>query len=172
MSSIGTSKNAKRTAFVHLYFNVIGVLLAVILFYGGNAIFKFGFLNESVGAAQIAMIHSVFNVLSTAALLPFTKQLEFLACKTVKTSDKHTAEAPLLDDRFLINPSYAVEKSRELTDTMADLVQNSVSTVFSLVKNYSEEKAAGIKENETKIDRYEEVLDAYLVKNQRNEFNG
>ena len=136
----------------------------MILFYGGNAIFKFDFLNNSVGAAQIAMIHSVFNVLSTAALLPFTKQLEFLACKTVKTSDKHTAEAPLLDDRFLINPSYAVEKSRELTDTMADLVQNSVSTVFSLVKNYSEEKAAGIKENETKIDRYEEVLEAYLVK--------
>lgn len=164
ISSIGTSKNAKRTAVVHLYFNVIGVLLAAALFYGGNAIFKFDFLNDSVGAAQIAMIHSVFNVVSTLVLLPFTKQLEFLACKTVKTSDKHTAEAPLLDDRFLINPSYAVEKSEELTDKMADLVENSVSTVFSLVKNYSDEKAEKVKANENKIDRYEEVLEAYLVK--------
>lgn len=165
ISSVGTNKNAKRAAFAHLYFNIIGVVLALIVFYGANAIFDFAFMSDSITASQIAVLHSVFNIFSTIVLLPFTKQLEFLACKTIKDSGKK-AETPsvLLDDRFLINPSYAVEKSREITCKMADMVEKTAITSLSILKNFSEEKAQLILENEKETDKYEELLETYLVK--------
>lgn len=165
ISSVGTNKNAKRAAFAHLYFNIIGVVLALILFYGANAIFEFGFMSDAITASQIAILHSVFNIFSTIVLLPFTKQLEFLACKTIKDSGKK-AETPsvLLDDRFLINPSYAVEKSREITCKMADMVEKTAITSLSILKNFSEEKAQLILQNEKETDKYEELLETYLVK--------
>lgn len=165
ISSVGTNKNAKRAAFAHLYFNIIGVVLALILFYGANAIFDFAFMSDAITASQIAVLHSVFNIFSTIVLLPFTKQLEFLACKTIKDSGKK-AETPsvLLDDRFLINPSYAVEKSREITCKMADMVEKTTITSLSILKNFSDEKAQLILENEKETDKYEELLETYLVK--------
>lgn len=164
ISSVGTSKNAKRAACAHLYFNVIGVILAMTIFYGANAIFHFDFLDNSISASQIAVMHSVFNIFSTIVLLPFTKQLEFLANKTIKSEHIKGEQTILLDDRFLITPSYAVEKSRELTIEMAEVVEKTAITAMSAVKNYTEEKAQLIKENEKKTDKYEEVLEAYLVK--------
>lgn len=165
ISSIGTSKNAKRAAFAHLYFNIIGVILAVTLFYGGNAIFHFDFLSNAVSPSQIAIIHSVFNIFSTLVLLPFTKQLEKLACKTIRDDKESKEKAPaLLDDRFLMNPSYAVEKSREATEKMADLVEKTAMTALSALKNYTQEKANLISENEKETDKYEEILETYLVK--------
>lgn len=165
ISSVGTNKNAKRAAFAHLYFNIIGVVLAMILFYGANAIFDFSFMSDSITASQIAILHSVFNIFSTIVLLPFTKQLEFLACKTIKDGDKKS-ETPsvLLDDRFLINPSYAVEKSREITCKMADVVEKTAITSLSILKNFSDEKAQLILENEKETDKFEEMLETYLVK--------
>lgn len=165
ISSIGTSNNAKRAAFAHLYFNIIGVILAVTLFYGGNAIFHFDFLANAVSPSQIAIIHSVFNIFSTLVLLPFTKQLEKLACKTIRDDKESKEKAPaLLDDRFLMNPSYAVEKSREATEKMADLVEKTAMTALSALKNYTQEKAKLISENEKETDKYEEILETYLVK--------
>ena len=124
ISSVGTSKNAKRAAIAHLYFNIIGVVLAVVLFYGANAIFKFDFMQDFVTPSQIALIHSVFNIFSTIVLLPFTKQLEKLAYMTIREGKKEKENTPaLLDERFLLTPSYAVEKSREVTFEMADLVE-------------------------------------------------
>ena len=165
IASIGTSKNAKRAAFAHLYFNIIGVVLAVILFYGANAIVKFDFLQNTVTPSQIAIIHSVFNIFSTLVMLPFTKQLEKLAYRTIKDDKKENDITPtLLDERFLLTPSYAVEKSREVTVKMADLVEKTAMTAFSLIKNYKSEKADKIIENEKETDKYEEVLETYLVK--------
>lgn len=165
IASIGTSKNAKRAAFAHLYFNIIGVVLAVILFYGANAIVKFDFLQNTVTPSQIAIIHSVFNIFSTLVMLPFTKQLEKLAYRTIKDDKKENDITPtLLDERFLLTPSYAVEKSREVTVRMADLVEKTAMTAFSLIKNYKSEKADKIIENEKETDKYEEVLETYLVK--------
>ncbi len=165
IASVGTSKNAKRAAMAHLYFNIIGVVLAVILFYGGNAIFQFDFLQNTVTPSQIAIIHSVFNIFSTLVMLPFTKQLEKLAYMTIKDGKKGKEDAPvLLDERFLLTPSYAVEKSREVTVQMADLVEKTAMTAFSLLKNYKSEKASKISENEKKTDKYEEMLETYLVK--------
>lgn len=165
IASVGTNKNAKRAAMAHLYFNIIGVVLAVALFYGGNAIFQFDFLQNTVTPSQIAIIHSVFNIFSTLVMLPFTKQLEKLAYMTIKDGKKGKEDAPvLLDERFLLTPSYAVEKSREVTIQMADLVEKTAMTAFSLLKNYKSEKASKISENEKKTDKYEEMLETYLVK--------
>lgn len=165
IASVGTNKNAKRAAFAHLYFNIIGVLLAVVLFYGGNAIFHFGFLQNAVTPSQIAIIHSVFNIFSTFVMLPFTKQLEKLAYMTIKDDKKGNEKASvLLDERFLLTPSYAVEKSREVTVKMADLVEKTAMMAFSLLKNYKGEKANKISENEKETDKYEELLETYLVK--------
>lgn len=165
IASVGTNKNAKRAAMAHLYFNIIGVVLAVALFYGGNAIFQFDFLQNTVTPSQIAIIHSVFNIFSTLLMLPFTKQLEKLAYMTIKDGKKGKEDAPvLLDERFLLTPSYAVEKSREVTIQMADLVEKTAMTAFSLLKNYKSEKASKISENEKKTDKYEEMLETYLVK--------
>ena len=165
LSSIGTSKNAKRAACAHLYFNIIGVILACILFYGANAIFHFSFIDNAISASQIAMTHSIFNVASTLLLLPFTKQLEFLAVKTIpagKEEDKK--QIALLDDRFLINPSYAVEKCREVTVEMSQMVEKTAICALSIIKNYTDEKAEMIKTNERATDKYEEILESYLVK--------
>lgn len=165
IASVGTNKNAKRAAMAHLYFNIIGVVLAVALFYGGNAIFQFDFLQNTVMPSQIAIIHSVFNIFSTLVMLPFTKQLEKLAYMTIKDGKKGKEDAPvLLDERFLLTPSYAVEKSREVTVQMADLVEKTAMTAFSLLKNYKSEKASKISENEKQTDKYEEILETYLVK--------
>lgn len=165
IASVGTNKNAKRAAMAHLYFNIIGVVLAVALFYGGNAVFQFDFLQNTVMPSQIAIIHSVFNIFSTLLMLPFTKQLEKLAYMTIKDGKKGKEDAPvLLDERFLLTPSYAVEKSREVTVQMADLVEKTAMTAFSLLKNYKSEKASKISENEKKTDKYEEMLETYLVK--------
>ena len=165
IASVGTNKNAKRAAMAHLYFNIIGVVLAVALFYSGNAIFQFDFLQNTVTPSQIAIIHSVFNIFSTLLMLPFTKQLEKLAYMTIKDGKKGKEDAPvLLDERFLLTPSYAVEKSREVTVQMADLVEKTAMTAFSLLKNYKSEKASKISENEKKTDKYEEMLETYLVK--------
>ena len=165
IASAGTNKNAKRAAMAHLYFNIIGVVLAVALFYGGNAIFQFDFLQNTVTPSQIAIIHSVFNIFSTLVMLPFTKQLEKLAYMTIKDGKKGKEDAPvLLDERFLLTPSYAVEKSREVTVQMADLVEKTAMTAFSLLKNYKSEKASKISENEKQTDKYEEILETYLVK--------
>ncbi len=165
ISAVGTNKNAKRAAFAHLYFNIIGVILAVVLFYSANAIFDFGFMSDAVTPSQIAIVHSVFNIFSTLVLLPFTKQLEKLACKTIRDDKGKKEKTPaLLDDRFLMNPSYAVEKSRELTEKMADLVEKTAMTALSALKNYTQEKAQIISDNEKETDKYEEILETYLVK--------
>lgn len=164
ISSVGTSKNAKRAAVAHLYFNLIGVVLALVIFYGSNTIFKFSFLGNAITPVQIAVLHSVFNIFSTIILLPFTKQLEFLANKTIRGDKEEDKRTSLLDDRFLLNPSYAVEKCREITIEMSALVEKTVLSALSLIKNYTEEKAELIKQNEKETDSYEEQLETYLVK--------
>lgn len=177
ISSLGTNKNAKRAAFAHFYFNVIGVILALVIFYGGNAIFGLPFLSKAASASDIAIMHTVFNLFATAVLLPFTKQLEFLATKTIKDSKKENmkksaAEKELIDDRFFINPAYAVEKCKDVTIQMANLVEKMALCSLSIIKNYSEEKAELIKKDEKETDKFEEILETYLVKISSMDLNG
>ena len=120
ISSIGTSKNAKRTAMVHFYFNVIGTVLFLVLYYTLDLFIDFAFKSDVLDAVGIAVIHTLFNVLSTALLLPFSKQLEKLAKLSVKESAAKD-EFPALDERFLLSPAYAVAQSYNVSVSMFEL---------------------------------------------------
>ena len=166
ISAVGASKNAKRTSLIYLYFNVIGVIIAGVLFYGINgAVGGFGFMGSEVSSIQIAIINSVFKVLTTIMFFPFTKQLEYLAVKSVRGGDEDNKKAqPLIDERFMVSPTYAIEKCREVTVEMADLVEKSAVCALSVIKNYTDEKAEFITKSEKKADKYEELLETYLVR--------
>ena len=163
LSSIGANKNAKRTATVHLLFNVIGVGLAMILFYGANAIFKFSFYNDTANAANIAIMHTLFNVFATVVLFPFATQIEKLACLIVPDSKKGK-ENGLVDEKFLMTPSYALDKVKEKCDKMGMLAQTNVELCLDILKKYSHNKDEIINKNEKKLDKYEDELETYLVK--------
>ncbi len=170
ISSIGASKNAKRAALVHLYFNIIGTTLFMIVFYILNAVQPFSFMNESANAVGIAVIHSLFNIAATICLLPFSKLLVKLACLTIKPEDKQVEVSAdekalsLLDVRFLETPSYAVEQSRNVAVSMSQLAEEAMNLSMELLGEYSEIKAKRVVELESEVDRYEDELGNYLVK--------
>lgn len=164
ISCIGAKKNAKRAAFVHLYFNVIGSLVVCIVFYTLNAIFNFSFINEIASPADIAVIHTCFNVIVTVLLFPFSKLLEKLACLTIrdKIEDEDT---PFIDQRFLNTPGVATEQCHKMAIKMAELSKKTILDALSLIENgYDEKLALKIKDKEDAIDNYEDVLGSYLVK--------
>lgn len=169
LSSIGTSKNARRAALVHLYFNVIGTSVFMIVFYSLNAFINFTVLQESASAAGVAVIHTFFNVSATIMLLPFSKLLEKLAYLTIKEDEKEketasSKELSLLDERFLDSPSFAVEQCRQLVNKMGQLSKEALFKAIELLDTYSEQNATEIKELEERVDHYEDELGSYLVR--------
>ena len=168
LAGVGASKNAKRAALIHLYFNIIGTVLFMAAFYGINAVFPFAFLDDAANAAGIAVIHTTFNIIATAVLLPFSGTLEKLATLTIR--DDNTVERiddfQLLDERFLSNPAFAVEQCKVVTDRMAQLTREAIFDAIMLIDGgeYTAEKAERIEALETKIDRYEDKLGTYMVK--------
>lgn len=168
LAGVGASKNAKRAALIHLYFNIIGTVLFMAAFYGINAVFPFAFLDDAANAAGIAVIHTTFNIIATAVLLPFSGTLEKLATLTIR--DDNTVERiddfQLLDERFLSNPAFAVEQCKVVTDRMAQLTREAIFDAVMLIDGgeYTVEKAERIEALETKIDRYEDKLGTYMVK--------
>lgn len=168
LSAIGASKGARRTAFVHLYFNLIGTVLFLVLFYAGDAIFGFPFTDNVVGVADIALIHSIFNIFTTLVLLPFTKTLEKLAYITIpKTEDEKKTDEDvfgILDERFLSSPAFAIEQCRSLTSKMAEMTKDSFLEAMSVLEEYSEEKVADVIRKEQLVDTYDDKISAYLTK--------
>ena len=163
ISCIGAKKNAKRTALVHLYFNIIGTIVICALFYGSNLFLHYGFLDDVVNEANIAVIHTVFNLLATALLLPFNRQLEKLAYLTIRDKDEES-ETPFLDERFLKTPAVATQRAVDTSIKMARLSEGTFLGALELVDNYDEKTAQTISENEDMIDAYEDVISTYLVK--------
>ena len=163
ISCIGAKKNAKRTALVHLYFNIIGTIVICALFYGSNLFLHYGFLDDVVNEANIAVIHTVFNLLATALLLPFNRQLEKLAYLTIRDKDEES-ETPFLDERFLKTPAVATQRAVDTSIKMARLSEGTFLGALELVGNYDEKTAQTISENEDMIDAYEDVISTYLVK--------
>ena len=166
LSSIGATKNAKRAAMVHLYFNIIGTVVFMVIFYTVNAVVGFSFLGTATNAAGIAVIHSLFNVFATMLLLPFGKGLEKLACLTIR-DDVQTAEVEeerkelqLLDSRFLEKP----EQSVHVANKMAEESKRTIFTAMDLLWNYTEDGAKKVGELENLVDQYEDELGTYLVK--------
>ncbi len=163
LSCVGAKKNAKRAAFVHLYFNIIGTLLICLLFYGANLFLSFGFLDDVVNPANIAIIHTAFNLLATGLLLPFSRQLEKLACFTIRDKDEDS-DIPFLDERFLNTPSIATERAMSLSIKMARLSEGTLLGSLELLGEYNDKVAETIRDNEDMIDTYEDVISTYLVK--------
>lgn len=171
LSGIGASKNAKRAAMVHLYFNVLGTVIFMILFYTINMFVEFPFLTDAAGPAGIALIHSIFNVTATCMLLPASRLLERLACLTIrdevveeKDLTPSEQDFKLLDARFLETPGLAVRHCREVAEHMADLTREALFTSMELVDRFSEKKMQRVIFLENEIDRYEDRLGNYLVR--------
>ena len=168
ISSVGANKGAKRAAFVHLYFNIIGTILFMLIFYTGNAICHFSFTNETVGVAGIAAIHTIFNIFATVVLLPFTKGLEKLAYLTLpKTPDEQQQEEDvfvILDDRFLSSPAFAIEQCHSLVNQMAEMTQAGFLEAMEVLTDYSEEKIEDVIAKENRVDTYDDKISAYLTK--------
>ena len=163
LSSVGTTKNAKRTAIVHLMFNVIGTVVCLTVYMIATAIVDFAILDESANHFTISVCHTIFNVACTALLLPSGKLLEKLVCKLVPDS-KVAEEAAELDERLLGTPSIALERCRETTAKMADVAAKTIVAGMETLTNYTPELGEQVRELETLSDHYEDILGSYLVK--------
>ena len=169
LSGVGANKNAKRAALVHLYFNIIGTVLFMVVFYSVNMFRPFAFLEEAATPFGIAAVHSIFNVAATLCLLPFSKGLVKLACLTVRDTavveeKKEENVLQLLDTRFLEMPAYAVEQGRTVAVTMAELAEEALNLSMGLLGNYNQETAERVAELESQVDKFEDELGNYLVK--------
>lgn len=168
LSSMGASRGAKRAAFIHLYFNIIGTILFMILFYTGDALIHFSFSDHIVGPANIAVIHTVFNIFATVVLLPFAKGLERLAYLTlpVLEEEKQVQDETfnILDGRFLNRPGFAIEQCYSLVRQMAEMTKDGFLEALSVLENYSEEKAQDVFDREHRVDIYNDKISAYLTK--------
>ena len=162
ISSIGVSRGAKRVSVIHVSFNVIGTVVGLVVFYGGNMLFHFAFMDAAIGAAGIALCHTVFNIFTTALLLPFSRQLEKLARTAVKESDK-SDQVAFLDPLLMRTPGAAVSECAALTNEMGALAQKSLLASLSQLSSYSADTESQIIENEDKLDTYEDRLSGYLV---------
>ena len=162
ISSIGVNRNAKRVAVVHISFNVIGTAVCLILFYGGDMILHFTFLNQAVGAVGIAFCHTAFNVFTTILLLPFSRQLEKLARRLVRTEDTRESFA-FLDPLLLRTPGAAVSESVAMAGRMGQAARENICLATDQLSQYSRERETQILQNEDKLDIYEDRLSSYLV---------
>ena len=163
LSSVGTTKNAKRTAFVHLLFNIIGTVICLTLYMIITAVADFPILNESANYVSISICHTAFNVFCTTLLLPSGNLLEKLVCKLVPDS-KVVEEMAELDERLLATPSIALDSCRE---TAGKLVAASAETLREGVRSlheYNPELGEKVRELENVTDHYEGILGDYLVK--------
>ena len=163
LSSIGASKNAKRTAALHLSFNLIGTCVFLIALYVGNALFHFGFWTDVMDRSTIANLHLTFNVCCTILLLPFHKQLVKLVQKVVP-GDTEERELSVLDERFLSSPSLALEKARDAVIQMGCFARDNYHLAVELLDKFDPKKLERLNEAETTIDKLEGMLDNYLVK--------
>ncbi len=173
LSAIGAKKNAKRTAVVHLYFNLIGTILFMCIFYALNALIDFAFMDKPATSTGIAIIHTTFNITATVLLFPAARLLEKLACLTVRDKEDEKEEKQkkefekefeLLDDRFLEVPGLATEHCRTLTIKMSELAKEAVGLSVEQLFEYDEKRDKKIVELENLVDYYEDELGAYMVK--------
>jgi len=165
LSSIGANKNGRRAALVHLYFNIIGVVIWLSLFYLFDWIVGFPFVAKITDMWDIAIIHTVFKILSVAAIAPFYKLLSKLACLTIPDSKEDAEESVnLLDERLLNTPAVAVARATEVTAVMADISCRALYSSMTLFDEFDPKVAEDVRTLEDKADMYEDALGSYLVK--------
>lgn len=163
IASVGTNKNAKRAAVVHLMFNLIGVAVLLTVFCAVKAAFAPALFDQPASTYGIAVAHSLFNVLCTAILLPAGSLLEKLAIRLVPGGKQ--VEKPVdLDERLLATPSLALQQSRTVAVEMADCSVRSLKNALKSITDYSPELAQSIRQDEELCDHFEDILGTYLVK--------
>ena len=169
LSSIGASRNAKRTAAVHLYFNLIGTLVFLTVLYGLNATVGLPFWQHTMDYGSIADLHSIFNI--TCTLLPFNRLLVRLVEVTIPDSGPD-AVSSLLDPRFLATPSVALERARTMVVKMGELARENYQIAVSLLSSYDAKQLEALNQQEEVIDHMESALDQYLVQLSRHSLSG
>ena len=162
ISSAGANKNARRTAMIHLYFNIIGTTVFLSVFFALNAVFHFPFYYDQANAFNIAVIHTVFNLTTTAILLPFNKLLVKLAILTVP-DDKKPQQNTLLDERLLSTPAVAINRAMLVGGDMAEICRTSLLQAMSTTRKWDDAIADEVRRKEDAVDHYEDALGTYLV---------
>ena len=163
ISSVGANKNAKCAAVVHLLFNVIGATIQLVLLCIIKAAFAPALLGEAATMYGIAVVHTIFNVLCTAMLIPFGGQLEKLAVRLVP-GDKDSQKTVELDERLLATPSLALQQSRSVATEMATISVRAMHNALLSFTEYTSELAQSVRNDEDTCDRYEDILGTYLVR--------
>ena len=163
MGAIGANKNARRTAMVHLYFNLTGSLIFMVLFYGIGLVRPWQFLNDPCNEMNIALIHTAFNVAATAMLLPMNKVLVKLATLSVP-DDAQQEKTELLDERLLGTPAVAIQRAHEIAVRMAEDSAEAMSLAMGLTRHFDSKILDQVLALEDGTDRYEDALGTYLVK--------
>ena len=171
ISSVGAKKNAKRASMIHLYFNMIGTVIFMVIFYSLNMFVHFEFLSTPANAAGIAVIHSLFNIGCVIILFPFSNLLVKLATLSIPDG-KHeeviqtgvAADLAALDERFLETPAVAMELCRNTAVKMAHLSQKALDKALDIINNYSDAAYDEVVAMEEDVDKYEDKLGSYLVK--------
>ena len=163
MGAIGANKNARRTAMVHLYFNIMGSLIFVVLFYGVGLFFPWKFLSEACSEVNIAIIHTAFNLCATMLLLPLNGVLVKLATLSVP-DDKEEEKTELLDARLLGTPAVAIQRAHEIAACMAENARTAMELAMQLLRGFDSKTMEEVLKLEDSTDRYEDALGTYLVK--------
>ena len=163
MGAIGANRNARRTAMVHLLFNVVGAVMFAVIFYGLGLFIEWKFLGDSVQAWDISLIHTAFNLVATAVLMPMNGLLVKLAYLIIPHAYTPQKEE-LLDERLLATPAVAVQRAHEIASEMAADAAKAMHLAMSLTKKFDAGVMEQVIELEDKTDRYEDALNTYLVK--------
>lgn len=162
ISTIGANRNARRAAMVHLYFNLLGVIIFAAVFYGVGAFIPWGFLTETMSEVNIAIIHTTFNVITTIIMLPLHGVLEKLATLSVP-EDKEPESTALLDQRLIATPAVAIQRAQEIAADMAQTASQALDGAIGLLEKFDSKGLESVKALENKTDEYEDALGTYLV---------
>jgi phosphate:Na+ symporter len=164
LSAISANKNGKRAAFVHLYFNIIGVVICLSAFSIIDFFANFAFVDSVIDMWGVAAVHTLFKLICVVLLAPFAKYIEKLAVLTIKDKDSENETLNLLDDRLLQTPSVAITRCDEVAGDMAKISCDALLMSIEVLNEYDEKKAQAIRRLEDKADIYEDMLGSYLVK--------
>lgn len=166
ISSIGVNRNAKRVTVVHMSFNIIGTVICLLVFYGLDALVHFTFLDKAINPVEIAFVHSVFNILTTIILLPFSKLLVKLAYKIIPEAkgNKNEDKTVWLDERLLASPPLATSQCRQKAKGMAKISKTAMQDAVGIMFQYDQKIADKVEEAEQKLDTMEDKLSTYLLK--------
>jgi len=165
LSSVGANKNGRRTAIVHLMFNVIGSVIWLTVLTAANAIFDFAFYDMPTNEFGIAVAHSIFNILCTIIMLPASGLLAKVAHIIVPDGKTAAAESTeQLDERLMATPSIAIDRCRSVTESMADIAGRSIKSAISLLSAYDADTAVNVRADEESVDKLEDKIGTYLVR--------